>query len=270
MFVYKFEAFNTPCEVQFDTVDKKFADEVSKLIHLQTKYLEQKYSFFNPDSALSKFNNRSTNTPEIDVEFYNLLLLAEFYYKITCGAFDVATAGTINSIRTDIPYNQYQNIREEIVPFASFQNIKLHNYKVTLSNSITKIDFGGFVKEYAVDQALMILEQHNIKNALVNFGGDIAVIGKFYDKEWCIEITNPNASSQLITLTDAICTSGHTVRYTMIDNQKISHIQSKKQIYNNSTQQISVTAPTTVDAGVWSTALLIDPQLVLPEHIHII
>jgi len=62
-----------------------------------------------------------------------------------------------------------------------------------------------------------------------------------------------------------ICT-----RYTMIDNQKISHIQSKKQIYNNSTQQISVTAPTTVDAGVWSTALLIAPQLVLPEHIHII
>ena len=116
----------------------------------------------------------------------------------------------------------------------------------------------------------MILEKYNINNALINFGGDIAVIGKFYNKEWCIEITNPNTTSKVITLKNALCTSGHTLRYTTIDDKKISHIQSTQQIHNNSNQQISVTAPTTVDAGVWSTALLINPQLVLPKHIHIV
>jgi len=270
LFVYKFEAFTTPCEIQFDASDKNFADEISKFIHLQTKYLEQKYSFFNPNSVLSAFNNRSANTLKIDAEFYNLLLLAEFYYKITDGAFDVATAGTINSIETNISYDEYENIRKKIVPFASFKNINLHNQHVTISNSSTKIDFGGLIKEYAVDQALLILEKYNINNALINFGGDIAVIGKFYNKEWCIEITNPNSTSKVITLTNALCTSGHTLRYTTIGNKKISHIQSTQQIHNNSNQQVSVTAPTTVDAGVWSTALLINPQLVLPKHIHIV
>lgn len=270
MFVYKFEAFSTPCEIQLDISNRMYADEISALIHLQTKYFEQKYSFFHQDSELYKFNNRSTNELEIDLEFYNILLLTEFYAKITHGTFDVATAGTINAIKTEVSYQLYKKQRTKILPYASFENIILENRKVKFTNFETKVDLGGFIKEYALDYVILILQQYNIQNALVNFGGDIAVLGKFYDKKWNIEIINNSADSKVISLKNAICTSGHSLRYRAINNKNISHIQSKQKICEKSNQQVSITAPTAVDAGVWSTALLINPKLVPPKHIHVV
>ena len=59
----------------------------------------------------------------------------------------------------------------------------------------------------------------------------------------------------------------HSKRYKEINNKKISHIIVKEK---NNYQQISIMAPTTVDAGVWSTALLSKPSLIPPSHIKIV
>ena len=64
----------------------------------------------------------------------------------------------------------------------------------------------------------------------------------------------------------SLCTSGHSKRYNIIEDKKITHIISSEPHYS----QVSIVAPTTVDAGVWSTALLVNPTLTLPKHIHLI
>lgn len=169
--------------------------------------------------------------------------LALFYYDKTLGAFDVTLDGTI----------------------------KLEENQLIFSNDNTKIDFGGLVKEYAVDISIAILKDYKIKSALVNFGGDLAAIGTNNAEKWNIGIEDPNNENQIIETiqmdNNSLCSSGHSKRYKDINNKKISHIIVKEK---NNYQQISIMAPTTVDAGVWSTALLSKPSLIPPSHIKIV
>jgi thiamine biosynthesis lipoprotein len=40
-----------------------------------------------------------------------------------------------------------------------------------------ELDFGGVVKEYAVDRAATLCREAGIKQALINLGGDIRLVG---------------------------------------------------------------------------------------------
>lgn len=242
MFIYRFESFTSSCELHIDVDNKIYADYVAHVILKETKYLEQKYGFFSETSELYKINHRTTNSVLIDEEFISLIQLSLFYYKKTLGAFDVAIDGTI----------------------------KLEENQLIFSDKNTKIDFGGLVKEYAVDLAISILKDCKIKSALVNFGGDLASLGSCNGIPWKIGIEDPYNIDKNIAIIEmdnnSLCSSGHSKRYKEINNEKVSHIKIKEK---NDYQQISIIAPTTVDAGVWSTALLSKPSLIPPPHIQI-
>lgn len=243
MYKYDFESFTTLCEIHIGVEDELFADYLYNLVYTLTKSLEEKYSFFSKTSTLYKANHRDTNIVYIDDEFKSLVQIALFYYEKTNGAFDVTINGTI----------------------------KLEENNLIFSNDETKIDFGGLVKEYTVDLTIYLLKEYKVDSALVNFGGDLASIGKYNDEYWNIGIENPYDSNEnIFTVTmnnNSLCTSGHSKRYKMINNEKVSHIKVKEA---NKYTQISVMAPTTVDAGVWSTALLSKPSLNIPPHIKVI
>jgi len=244
LYIFKFESFTTLCELQFDTQNKEYADYVAHIILQEVKRLEQKYSFFASTSDLFKLNNhRISQTILLDEEFCSLINLALFYNQKTLGAFDVTIDGDIN----------------------------LTENQLTFSNKNTKIDFGGLVKEYAVDLAISILKDYQISSALVNFGGDLASFGTYYGKLWKVGIEDPNNTDITIATIDmnnnSLCSSGHSKRYQIIEDTKISHIKIKEK---NNYSQVSIVAPTTVDAGVWSTAILSKPSLTPPSHIKII
>lgn len=243
MFIFKFEAFTTLCELHIDAENEIFAQYVAHIISIEAKRLEQKYGFFFENSELYKINHRTTNIVLLDDEFTSLVKLALFYYDKTSGAFDVTLNGTI----------------------------KLEENKLIFFNDNTKIDFGGLVKEYAVDMSIAILKDYKIKSALVNFGGDLAAIGTNNGIKWNIGIEDPNNEKLIIETVqmdnNSLCSSGHSKRYKEINNKRISHIIVKEK---NNYQQISIIAPTTVDAGVWSTALLSKPSLIPPSHIKIV
>lgn len=244
MFRYNFESFTTLCELHIGVDDKFYADFVANLLLTQAKYFENKYGFFLETSELYKINNyRSINIVTVDDEFKSLIELALFYYEKTSGAFDVTLDGKIS----------------------------LDGNNLIFSNDNTKIDFGGLVKEYAVDCAIYTLKQHKIESALVNFGGDVASLGAYNNQSWNIGIENPYDNDDCILTVslnnNSLCTSGHSKRYKIVNDEKISHIVVKEK---NDYQQISVMAPTTVDAGVWSTALLSKPSLEVPSHIQVV
>ncbi len=262
MYTYKFEAFTTLCELQLESDCELSANILADDILFHAKRLETNYSYFNENSELYQINHRDQNSLHVSDEFAGLLQLALFYSEITNGAFDVAMAGTLKDKRENY---------ELIIPFASSACMKIDGNILTFSNSITKIDFGGLVKEYAVDQSMLILQLAGITSALVNFGGDIAVIGTCEGEKWSIGIQDPlneHENIEIIKLeTSSLCTSGHSKRYKEIDGKRFSHIITLEK---NDLKQISIIAPTTIDAGVWSTALLANPELQLPNHIKIV
>jgi thiamine biosynthesis lipoprotein len=60
----------------------------------------------------------------------------------------------------------------------------LSRTQVRLTSAVA-MDFGGIAKGYAVDQAIRVLAEHGITQAMVNAGGDIGVLG---DKAFAVKV----------------------------------------------------------------------------------
>jgi thiamine biosynthesis lipoprotein len=268
LYSYNFNIFKSPCKIILDTPRKDFADEVVTLIYNRAKRLENCYGFFKDDSELSYINNRKKNNVVISNELAGLLKLSQFYYKKTSGIFDVAYAGTMYECQNMSSIAEYEQKKISLLPYASFSNLSLDGNTLHFSNPFTKIDLGGLVKEYAVDETILLLKELKITAALVDFGGDISVMGNYYSDEWKVGIQSPkdyHSNIKKISLHEgALCTSGHSKNFHLIEDKYISHIISQKA---SKYQQVSIIATTAIDAGVWSTTLLINPSVKLPPHV---
>ena len=255
----------------FNAPTKAFANEVAKIIYQYAKNLEDKYSFFAKESELNILNERKKQRVIVSDELAGLLALSAFYYEKTSSCFDIAYAGTIYSCYKASSMQEYQKKIKTLLPYAKFASLHLNGNNVEFSNEYTKLDLGGLVKEYAVDQSILLLKQLNIASALVDFGGDIAAFGTYDGAKWNIGIQDPNQTeSNLVSINldnASVCTSGHSKSFYMMGNTKISHIISNKK---SSHKQVSVLAPTAIDAGVWSTSLLINENLKTPNHINLV
>lgn len=273
MYLYTFEAFTVPCELHIEAPTQSEANDAAQTIMVSTKQLEYRYSFFRENSELCALNHRFSNSQLISEELSGLIGMALFYTDVTQGAFDIALAGTLKAASKAPTLSEYRQLKEESLPFASSAHLSLDGNRLTFSNDVTKIDLGGLLKEYAVDQAALRLQSMQISSALINFGGDITAYGSCHDLPWRVGIENPaSAGSNLMEIelrNSSLCTSGHSKRFTTIEHENITHIIGPLAASKHY-EQVSIVAPTTLDAGVWSTALLVNPNLTLPPHIRLL
>lgn len=79
------------------------------------------------------------------------------------------------------------------------------------------LDYGAFLKGYAVDRAIDILRDYGIEGGLVEAGGDLRVLGSKDEQPWRIGIRNPRGSGVLASISmqpgEAMFTSGDYERY---------------------------------------------------------
>ena len=173
--IYKFDCFTTPCELQLYCSDKTVADNCAKDILHESKRLEKKYNYFDSNSLVSKINNRTMTL--LDNESKTLLSRAKQYYTKTNTIFDI-TLATIKDIYTiNNSLNEVKIQKESLSKYIGCDHFTIKKNKIYFDNDFTKIDLGGFVKEFSVDRAVSIIKKYKIKSALVNFGGDIFAIG---------------------------------------------------------------------------------------------
>lgn len=256
-----------------DVATKQEGEHVLSFLLPEIQRLQSQYSFFETTSQIYAINHRTQNTLTITQELSSILGLSLFYTKMTQGTFDVALAGTLKQAYKVDSLHAYQCIYETLSPFASSSCLSLEETTLHFTNPYTQIDLGGIVKEYAVDQTILMLQKMGITSALVNFGGDVAVYGSCDNQPWRIGIQDPEDSDKNVTIRElhnaSLCTSGHSKRFTSIEEKRFSHIIAPHTQVASimPPSQISIMAPTTVDAGIWSTALLINPLLRLPQHI---
>ena len=150
-----------------------------------------------------------------------------------------------------------QIIQELVSSTPSMQSIKIENGILKSNNENVQIDLGGYAKGYALDQAKKILIKNNVKNALINIGGNILAIGKYGKRDWVVGIQNPRKPNVIATIALkpgwAIGTSGDYQRYIMVDNQRYSHLINPKTGYpENNTQSATILLPPTKDSGTLS------------------
>lgn len=262
-FVYRFEAMTTPCEIQVFAKAKAEADTVAHLALQETKRLEKKYSYYHPDSYLSRINRREIS--EIDKETENLIRRSVGYYAKTKGLFDI-TVGTIkDAYRHSLAYNDMLQEKSRLLHYTGCEHLSVRKGKLHFDNPYTRLDMGGLVKEYAVDRVCAILKKKKVYAGLVNYGGDICAFGrKPNGSKFRIGIKDPDHKGSIVKYieieNEAMTTSASYERSYKIEEKAFSHILSKETV-DNKVKSVTVLSPSCVESGVYSTALMIDPTI---------
>jgi len=252
----------SPCEVHIYSNDEVKSRNIAKKILTMAKGLEQKYNFYNPNSYMSALNQRQTN--KLDMQTKDLLTRAKFFYSKTDGIFDVTT-GTLSKARKLPTVENIDKEMERLMPFVGVEHFKIKKDKLLFDNPYTRIDLGGFVKEFAVDQAVKILKKEKIRSALVNFGGDIYALGtKPNGRMFSIGIKNPLDPNEYLTHANisnqALTTSASYERNHLVEGKEYSHIISKDDLQDKIISA-TVISSSVLESGVFSTALMIEPKL---------
>lgn len=269
--MYRFTAMTTPCELRFYNASKAVCDRCASSILKEVKRLESKYNYFDSNSYLYKLNSRTTAI--LDTESKMLLQKAKVYYHATDRIFDI----TIATIKDSYNVAKLSDLNRELNRLQEYvgpEHFQIKRDKLSFSNTFTKIDLGGMVKEYAVDRAISITQKNKIKSALINFGGDIYALGAKPNGEvFRIGIKNPmNPQEELFSLpisNKALTTSAHYERSKTIENQNFSHIISAKS-ERNTILSATVIADSTLESGIYSTALMLNQDLVVKHPKYLI
>ena len=220
---------------------------------------DRSFSTFRDDSPIYMLNeNKVLENP--DPELLYILDKSGYYYNITGGAFDITVQPLLDmwgkAAKGIFPNASEVNETRQLV---GFDYIIYNENKVKIKPDM-KITLGGIAKGYAIDKAVEYLIQHNVKDALVDIGGDVRAIGQKKNQQWSVALQNPRSSWDylaLIYLDDkSVATSGDYERFFV--NKSIHHILNPKTGYS-ATELISVTvvADTAIDADALATSVFV-------------
>ncbi|KJV06332.1 FAD:protein FMN transferase [Methylocucumis oryzae] len=266
-FHYTFKAMGTPCEIQLFAKTEAKAKRGAERVIADVKRLEQRYSRYRADSFLSKINRVAANSGKlkVDAETAALLNYAQTCYEQSDGMFDISSGLLRNAWRFDQNRLPEAELIEQLLARIGWH--KLHWQEPVLEFLIPgmELDFGGIVKEYAVDRAVNICWQADIHHGVINLGGDIRLIGPRPDTgAWHIGIKHPRADGVLQSIalaTGALASSGDYERCITINNQRYGHVLNPKTGWPvQYLASVSVVADLCVVAGSASTIAMLKEE----------
>src|SRR5699024_7812714 len=164
----------------------------------------------------------------VDNETTSILNYSTVAYQQSGGLFDI-TSGILRSVwkpkQQQLPT---PNAIAETLKKIGWHHVQWEPPHLHLPIKGMEIDFGGVVKEYAVDTVVALCQNQGFSHGLIDMGGDIGVIGPHPDgSPWRIGIRNPHTphrAKAVIELTQgALATSGDYERYFEIHGKRYSH-----------------------------------------------
>jgi thiamine biosynthesis lipoprotein len=185
--------------------------------------IEQEFSRFQPDSALSILNRDKIS--KVSSRFIALMKLCEQKYRSTLGLFNplVRVAGLGYSHSFD--EGKFERSREAID--TDFKKILIGTDRISLGE-YQSLDFWGIAKWYAVDMASAMLLAFGYDNFFVNAWGDIFAHGVNGEWNlWTIGIENPFSLVIDISIAlnnAAVATSGRYKRKWNIGGKEFHHL----------------------------------------------
>lgn len=144
----------------------------------------------------------------------------------------------------------------------SMKNIIIDGLKLRSNNPAVELNFGAYAKGFAIDRALHNFRREGIKNAIVNAGGDLRVIGQHIDRPWRIGIRDPRKKGAIAWLdindNEGVFTSGDYERFYEYEDKIYHHILDPRTGYPaRGTQSVTVIDNNAGKADAAATALFI-------------
>jgi len=231
----KFQAMGTECEIQLFTKNRSLAKKTAQLVITDVRRLEARYTRYRSNSYLSKINRVAAVGGKISVDLETASLLD---YATTCfnqseGLFDISSGILRKAWRFDKGELPDQSHIDSLLLHVGWEKVHWKSPVLEFKVPGLELDFGGIVKEYAVDRTAALCVSAGVKHGLINLGGDIKVIGPRVDgSAWKVGISNPvNKGSVLQTIsltTGGIASSGDYERCIEVDGVRYGHVLNPK------------------------------------------
>jgi thiamine biosynthesis lipoprotein len=189
----------------------------------------QALSRFIPDSELSRLNARAGTRVPVSVLLFNVLDEALRAARATNGLFDPTLEPTIRELgydRTFATLDPDGAPAHEGPSAGSWRDIALDPVARTVEAPIgTGIDLGGIAKGMAVDAGLALLRSRGVESAMVEAGGDLAVLSlPPGDDAWWVAVDGVHAPQPVAITTGALATSGVARRSWRRGGQTYHHL----------------------------------------------
>lgn len=223
----------TVVEIQVRDADENKAEDAITKAFAEVKRIDDLFTTYNEESPVGKLNSSEDSLISVDPEIYNLIILCDSVNKISNGSFDVSLDNltTVWGFYTDNPKLPPQSAIDSVLIMSGWNNIKLLGDNTIIRTKNVGLNFGAIAKGYAVDRAIEALKKFEIKEALVNAGGEISVIGN----DWIVGTQHPREINSIIKKIKlnghTVATSGDYEQYFEVDGERYHHILDPKTGY---------------------------------------
>jgi len=256
--------------VQISIYDQgRSKEELDPIVDSAFKRMEEIECITNnyDDSSFVSLINREAGerTIALDSVMYDLMLTSDRINKLSAGAFDI----TIESVKQlwnfsddnhQIPGDSLINQK---LHWVGAEHIKLEDNRLQFDSPDVNIDLGAIAKGYAIDQAINLLSQKGITDAMVNGGGDLRTICSALTRgKRRVWIKHPRNSDVLFGYfrmdQGSVATSGDYERFFIYDSIRYHHILDPKTGYPaRDCVSVTIQAPTATEADGLATAVFV-------------
>lgn len=268
-----YQYFDTVTTVKIYNSNKDFNKICNSFESNVLKKYNQLFDIYKTYKGISNIKTINDNAGikkiKIDSELTDFLLCCKKMYQKTNGNVNVCLGPVLkiwHKFRNEGKKVPSLNDLKNANRYSSIENLKVNKEKNTayLAKKGCSIDVGAIAKGYVADKIYSFLLSKIVKNAIVDFGGNIITVGKRTNGEnFSVGITNPdNKSENTVTLKCKngliISTSGDYERFYEVNGKKYSHIISPKTLFpTEKNKSVTVISKSGYLADTLSTALFI-------------
>lgn len=265
------ETMGTTYHIRYVTANPNHSPErVKERVDAVLEQVNSQMSTYDPNSELSLFNQRKTTEPVVvSRSLETVVRRALEVGEETNGLLDVTVGPLVNlwgfgplGRPEQVPSEQQlQEVRDQI----GYQYLTVENHQLTKAIPDLYVDLSTIAKGYGVDRVAILLEQMEIKNYLVEIGGEMRMRGtKPGEQPWRIAVEQPVSLERAVQRiiepgNNAVATSGDYRNYFEEDGVRYSHIIDPRTGYPIQHNLVSVTVitDTCMDADAYATALTV-------------
>ena len=194
--------------------------------------IDNSLSTYNKRSIITNFN-QADSLLEVDAYFIEVFNMAKEVYTTTGGAFNPTVTHLVNAWGFGFENTEKtdSNSIDSLLKLVDFDGISIQNNKVIKNRKELMLDFNAIAQGYTVDVLADFFDEKNVKNYLIEVGGEIIAKGKNAEKKpWRVGIDKPIENQEervleaVINLENAaLATSGNYRKFYEKDGIKYSH-----------------------------------------------
>lgn len=266
------QALGAPATLTIHHHDRAAADRLVERIVIEVARLEQIFSLYRADSALSELNRLGAlATPPADL--VALLEASQVFWELSDGAFDPTVQplwtllGGHFSARGADPAGPSERQTRKALELVGFGSVRFNRDRIAFARPGMALTLNGIAQGYITDRVIELLRSGGVTKSLVDMGEIRALGTRFDEQPWKVGVESaPGETGSLTTLdlaNKAVATSSAN-GFRFDAGGHFNHLLDPRsgrgaRLYRS----VTVVAPDATSADALSTAFsLLEPDVV--------